>query len=381
MNPSLRLLLIGGAATLSLALAGCGGPQGDEPAPPPAEVTIATATSAPVQLTDDMPGRVVAYRVAEIRPQVGGLIQRRLFVEGAEVAAGAALFQINPAPFRADLETAAGALRRAEATRSQARTQVDRLRPLVEDDAVSRQSFDNAVAAFQQADADVAAARATVQRRRLDLGFATITAPISGRIGATAVTEGALVSQAGTEALATVQQIDKVYVDVRQPAARLQELKKMGGGGGEAMADILDADGKPTGLRGKILFSELLVDPGTGDLRARVLVENAGQTLLPGMFVRVRLPRGVPQRLVRTPQQAVFISGGKPQVMVLDAKGVPQTRPVVLGPVFDGQYVVMEGLNVSDRVVVEGRERVQPDTPVKTSAWKPASVAQPQAQR
>jgi multidrug efflux system membrane fusion protein len=379
MNPSLRLLLVGGAATLSLALAGCG-KQSDDQAPPAAEVTIATATSAPVQLTDDLPGRIVAYRVAEIRPQVGGLIQRRLFVEGAEVRAGAPLFQINPAPFRADLETAAGALRRAEATRSQARTQVERLRPLIEGDAISRQSFDNAVATFQQADADVAAAQATVQRRRLDLGFATITAPISGRIGATAVTEGALVSQTGADALATIQQIDKVYVDVRQPASRLEALKTMGGGG-DAMADILDADGAPTGLRGRILFSELLVDPGTGDLRARVLVENGGQTLLPGMFVRVRLPRGVPQRLVRAPQQAIFIAGGKPQVMVLDARGVPQTRAVVLGPVIDGHYAVLEGLNVSDRVVVEGRDRIQPNTPIKTSVWKPASAAQPQAQR
>lgn len=379
MNPPLRLLLVGGAATLSLALASCG-QQSDEQAPPVAEVTIATATSAPVQLTDDLPGRVVAYRIAEIRPQVGGLIERRLFVEGAEVSAGAPLFQINPAPFRADLETAAGALRRAEAARGQARTQVERLRPLIEGDAISRQSFDNAAAAYEQAEADVTAARATVQRRRLDLGFATITAPISGRIGASAVTEGALVSQGETTALATVQQIDKVYVDVRQPAARLAELRKMGGGG-DAMADILNADGAPTGLRGKILFSELLVDPGTGDLRARVLVENAGQTLLPGMFARVRLPRGVPQRLVRTPQQAVFVAGGKPQVMVLDAKGAPQTRPVVLGPVVEGQYVVLEGLNVSDRVVVEGRDRIQPGAPLKTSAWKPASAAQPQAQR
>lgn len=379
MTPSLRLLLVGGAATLSLALAGCG-KQSDEQATPAAEATTATATSAPVQLTDDLPGRVVAYRIAEIRPQVGGLIQRRLFVEGAEVRVGAPLFQINPAPFRADLDTAIGALRRAEAARSQARTQVERLRPLIEGDAISRQSFDNAVATFQQADADVAAAQATVQRRRLDLGFATITAPISGRIGATAVTEGALVSQTGADALATIQQIDKVYVDVRQPASRLEELKKMGGGG-DAMADILNADGAPTGLRGKILFSELLVDPGTGDLRARVLVENGGQALLPGMFVRVRLPRGAPQRLVRAPQQAIFIAGGKPQVMVLDAKGAAQTRPVVLGPVIDGHYAVLEGLNVGDRVVVEGRERIQPNMPIKTSAWKPASAAQPQAQR
>ncbi|AYV47999.1 efflux transporter periplasmic adaptor subunit [Caulobacter flavus] len=380
MHPSLRKALIGGAAALSLGLAGCGGGQGDEQAPAMAEVTFVDAAASPVQLTSDLPGRVVAHRIAEIRPQVGGLIQRRLFVEGADVKAGAPLFQINAAPFQAELDSAVAALRRAEAARNLARVQVDRLRPLAEVDAVSRQTFDTAVATQEQAEAEVAAARATAQRRRLDLNFATITAPISGRIGASAVTEGALVSQGATEALATVQQIDQVFVDVRQPAARMLELQKSGGSGG-ASVEILDANGGATGLRGKLLFSELAVDPGTGDLRARVLVDNAGHSLLPGMFVRVRLPDGGLKSAVRLPQQAVFFSGGKAQVMVLKGTGAPEPRPVTAGPVIDNQYVILGGLDVGERVIVEGRDRLAPGAPVKATAWKSAAASQPAAQR
>ncbi|MEH0194812.1 efflux RND transporter periplasmic adaptor subunit [Caulobacter sp. CCNWLY153] len=379
MNPSLRMILVGGAACLALALAGCGGSHNGEQGPTVAEVTFAVAGAAPVQLTDDLPGRVVAYRIAEIRPQVGGLIQRRLFTEGAEVRAGAPLFRINPAPFQADLDSAVAAQRRAEATRNQARVQVDRLRPLIEVDAVSRQSFDNAVATFEQAEADVAAARATAQRRRLDLNFATITSPISGRIGASAVTEGALVSVGGTDPLATVQQIDQVFVDVRQPAARMLELQKSGGAGADAV-EILDAEGAATGQRGKLLFSELVVDPGTGDLRARVLVDNPSRNLLPGMFVRVRLPSGAPKTVVRLPQQAVFFAAGKPQVMVLKGTGAPEPRPITVGPVVDGQYVVLSGLAAGERVIIEGRDRLMPGVAVKASPWKSAASGQPQSQ-
>lgn len=374
MHPSARRALIAGAATLQLALAGCGAGRGGEPAPAVVEVTTVTASATPVQLTSDLPGRVVAHRTAEIRPQVGGLIQRRLFVEGAEVRAGAPLFQINAAPFQADLDSAAAALRRAEAVRNQARVQVDRLRPLAEVDAVSRQTFDNAAAALEQAEAEVAAARATAQRRRLDLSFATITAPIAGRIGASTVTEGALVSQGATEALATVQQIDQVFVDVRQSAARLLDLQKAGGPGA-ATVEILDADGDATGLRGRLLFSELVVDPGTGDLRARVLVDNAGRTLLPGMFVRVRLPDGAPRSLVRLPQQAVFFTGDKAQVMVLKGAGAPEAKPVRLGPVIDHQYVILGGLAPGERVIVEGRDRLAPGAAVKASAWTPPAAS------
>ncbi len=379
MLPSLRMTLLGAAAILSLGLAACGSPSEGQ-APAIAEVTFAVAQAASVQLTDDLPGRVVAHRVAEIRPQVGGLIQRRLFVEGAEVKAGAPLFQINPAPFKADLDSAVAALRRAEATRSQARVQVDRLKPLIEVDAVSRQAFDNAVLALDQAEADVGAARAAAERRRLDVSFATITAPISGRIGASAVTEGALVSQGGADALAAIHQIDQVFVDVRQPAARLVELQKSGAGD-NAMVEILDANGAPTGLRGKLLFSELVVDPSTGDLRARALVANPARNLLPGMFVRVRLPNGPPRAVVQVPQQAVFFSGGKAQAMVLKGTGAPEVRSLAIGPVVDNQYVVIGGLRPGEQVIVEGRDRIQPNLAVKASPWTSAARVQPAAQR
>ena len=185
--------------------------------------------------------------------------------------------------------------------------------------------------------------------------------------------------EATTDALATVQQINQVFVDVRQPAARLLELQKSGVAGG-ATVEILDANGGATGLQGKLLFSELVVDPGTGDLRARVLVDNAGRNLLPGMFVRVRLPDGGPKTVVRLPQQAVFFSGGKAQVIVLKGTGAPEPRPVTAGPVIDNQYVILGGLEVGERVIVEGRDRLMPGAPVKATPWTSAA-AKPEAQR
>jgi multidrug efflux system membrane fusion protein len=207
-----------------LALAACGG-DGAPTAPPPAEVLITPAQDRPVSLADELPGRVVAFRTAEIRPQVGGIVQRRLFTEGAMVSEGQPLFQINPAPFRADAASAAATLARAQATYARANTQANRLKPLVGVDAISRQTYDDATVARDQAAADVAQARAALDRRRLDLGFARVTSPISGQIGAATVTEGALVGTSDANPMATVQQIDKVYVDVRQPAARLDALR------------------------------------------------------------------------------------------------------------------------------------------------------------
>lgn len=371
MSRSLRAVLATGTAALAIAIAGCSAnsePAGEAPAP---EVSVAPATLGPVQLTDNLPGRVVAFRVAEIRPQVGGIIQRRLFTEGAMVRAGQALFQINSAPFRAEADSAAASLQRAEVTRDKAKTQLDRLTSLVEIDAVSQQAYDAAAGALAQAEADVGVARANLSRQRLNVGFATITSPISGRIGATNVTEGALVSESGTTALATVQQIDRVYVDVSQPAARFEALRQMGQG--STMVELLDGNGEPLGLTGRLLFSELVVDPGTDDMKARILVDNARGRLLPGMFVRARMPRGPEQNLPRVPQQAVAFSGGKPQVMVVDAQGNVATREIVVGEVVDNQYVVLSGLRANETVIVEGRDRAAMGGRVTPVRWRPAA--------
>lgn len=359
------------AATAAIALSACSAAK-DAPPPPPAEVSVATVTVGSVQLSDTLPGRVVAARVAEIRPQVSGIIQRRLFTEGATVRAGQALYQINPAPFRADADSAQAALQRAQATLDQARVQRDRLKSLIDVDAVSRKTFDDAEAAVAQAAAEVGVARANLSRRNLDLSFATITAPISGRIGASSITEGALVSAAGGEPLATVHQLDQVYVDVSQPAARLEALRSLGQG--SSTVELLDADGKPLGLTGRLLFSEVVVDPGTGDLRARVLVDNASGRLLPGMFVRVRLPRGPEQLLMRAPQQAVVRTQGGAQVLVVKPDGKVEARTVRVGEVVDNQYVIEDGLRAGERVVVEGRDRARPDDTVKTKPWRAAAA-------
>lgn len=372
MRQSRKHLLISGAALVLLSACGA---KTDEAAPPPTVVAVATVAEGPVQLADSLPGRVVAFRTAEIRAQVGGIVQRKLFTEGAVVRAGQPLFQINAAPFRAETDSAAAALQRAVAVRDRARLQVDRLTSLLAADAVSRQAYDDAAAELAKAQADVAAGQATLARRRLDVSFATVTAPISGRIGVSSITEGALVGAADATALATIHQINQVYVDVRQPASRLEALR--GAGQGSSLVEILDGEGQPTGLTGRLLFSELSVDPATGDITVRVLVDNASQRLLPGMFVRARLPRGAEQVLPRVPQQAVVRNGTQATVMVLAADGKPVSRPVQIGDVIDGQYVVLSGLKVGERVIVEGQDRVQPDQPVVVTPWKAPAAAAP----
>lgn len=373
MSRVLRPAMMAATASAALLLSACGGGQSETAAPPPPEVTVVQAGQGVLQLTDTLPGRVAAFRIAEIRPQVGGIIQRRLFTEGAMVRAGQPLYQINAAPFRADAASAAAALRRAEAVANQARVQRDRLKTLVETDAISRQQFDNAEAAVQQAEADVGVARATLARRNLDVGFATVTAPISGRIGASAVTEGALVSAAGGEAMATVNQINQVYIDVSQPASRMEALRQLGQGSPEV--ELLDDAGQPLGVTGRLLFSDVAVDPATGDMRARVLVDNASGRLFPGMFVRVRMPRGPEQTALRVPQQAVTHTGAQAQVMVVGADGKVQARPIKVGAVVNNQYIVESGLRPGETVIVEGQDRAQPGVAVKTKPWRPQPAA------
>lgn len=350
----------------SAMLAACRHPE-VAAAPPPPEVAVATAEAATVTPVDELPARVVAFRTAEIRPQVSGVVTRRLFPQGGDVTAGQPLFQINPTPYRAEAAGAQAALSRAIAIAERARAQVTRLAPLVEADAISRQSYDDAVSARAQAEADLAEARATLRRRGIELSFATVTAPISGRIGEAQVTEGALVAVGGVGPMATIQQIDRVYIDVRQPTARLEALRAMAGGGAGREVEILTPSGAPYPRKGKILFSGVAVDPATGDAVARVEIDNPDRALLPGMFVRARLPRAPIHGAVMTPQQAVLRdSGGKPIVSLVNAQGVVETRAVEVGDVVDGRYVVTRGLKVGERVIVEGQDRVRAGAGVKT---------------
>jgi len=367
------LAVAGMVATL---LAGCA-PQEQAP-PAEIEVTVLKVRAGPVALFDELPGRVIAYRVAEIRPQVGGIVQRQMFEQGSEVRAGQPLFQINPAPFRADAGSAAATLQRAEATFARARLQAERLRPLVDADAISRQSYDDAVVARDQAAADVAQARADLARRRLDVGFARVTSPIAGRIGEALVTEGALVSASDANPMASVQQIDQVYVDARQTVARIESLREAieaGTADQNAPVEILSSSGKPYPARGRMLFSGITVDPGTGNAVIRIVVPNPDRRLLPGMFVRARLPRAFARQAITVPQQAVRRDpAGKAQVHVVDSQDRVRVRPVVVGDVIDGRYVVSSGLRDGETVIVEGQDKVQPDVPVKPVAWRPAAA-------
>jgi multidrug efflux system membrane fusion protein len=333
---------------------------------------VTTAGDGAVDLTDDLPGRVVAWRTAEIRPQVGGIVQRRLFTEGSMVKAGQALFQINPAPLP-PMRDRRRCPRPRPATHARTRRQADRLQTLVGVDAISRQTYDDAVVARDQAAADVAQARSTLTRRRLDLGFARVTSPIAGQIGAARVTEGGLVSTSDANAMATVQQIDKVYVDVRQPAeryARLQQAITQGRFDARTPIDIIGATGEVLPQKGHLLFSDVTVDSGTGNAVVRVAVDNPGRRLLPGMFVRARLPRLRLSHAVTVPQQAVsHDAGGKALVHVVDAQERLHDRNVDVGDVVEGRYLVLSGLRSGEKVVVVGMDRVQPGVPVKVQPW------------
>ena len=361
--PALPLLV-----PMAAWLSGC---SAEAPAAPAAPVTVLTMRVMPAEITatDELPGRVVAFRTAEIRPQVGGIVQRRLFEQGAAVRAGQMLFQISPAPYRADADTAQATVQKASAAYARARAQADRLKPLVAADAISRQSYDDAVAAREQAAAELAEARATLRRRRIDLGFSRVTAPIAGQIGPANVTEGALVTAADATPLATIQQIDRVYVDVRQPAERYAELREKGAAAGTV--EILTASGRDHPAQGRILFSGITVDPGTGDALVRVEVPNPGERLLPGMFVRARLPRATMPAALTVPQQAVTRTGdGTPQVSVVDGQDRVHIRRVTLGPLVGGRYVIVSGLRAGETVVIEGQDRVQPGTPVNQRPWR-----------
>lgn len=353
----------GGLHVLVLAvLVGCGSAAEPELSAPVPLVTVMAVVPTRLELTEDLPARVAPVRIAEIRPQVSGIVRRRLFEQGADVHAGQPLFEIDPSPFRAEEETAAAALQRAEAALARASTHAERLEPLVMADAISRQVYDDAVSQRLQAAADVAQARATLSRRRLDLKFATVESPIAGRIDQAMVTEGALVASSDSTPMARVQQIDQVYVDVRRPASSLDALH-------EAMAaqpsrngglpvSILRGDGSPYEVTGRILFSGINVDVGTGDLLLRVLVNNPQQRLLPGMFVRARVPRASYAEALTVQQQAVVRIDGKPHVWTVDKSAKARLVTVELGELSDGKYRIRSGLSPWQKVVVTGMERL-----------------------
>ena len=361
------------SAVLALALAACGGGQQGGEAPRP-EVTVATLEARPVTITRELPGRTSAWLVAEVRPQVSGIVARRLFAEGGLVEAGEPLYQIDDASYRATANSARAQLRRAEATLVAAKLTARRTAELVEVDAVSRQDNDNAIAALGQAEADVGAARAALDAANVTLGHARITSPISGRIGKSSVTQGALVTANQAAALATVQQLDPIHVDLTQSSTELLELRRSLADGRlqstEGMpVTILLEDGSEFAHAGSLKFSEVAVDPGTGSYSLRVEVPNPDQVLMPGMYVRAKLGAGVRRDALLVPQQGLARDPkGNTSALVVNAEGVVEQRPVVVSQTIGDQWLVESGLAAGDRVVVEGLQKIAPGVEVEVTA-------------
>ncbi|TPG53744.1 efflux RND transporter periplasmic adaptor subunit [Ewingella americana] len=347
-------------------MSGCDGSDKmqEQPVTPP-RVSVTTLLTEQVVLNDVLPGRVNAIRTAEIRPQVGGIVQRRLFEQGVEIKAGQALFQLNPAPFRADADVAAAGLKRAESVMFHKRSHTARMKLLIQTGAVSRQAYDDLVSQLEQAVADVAQARAVLVRRQLDVKFSTVDAPISGRIDQALATEGTLVAPNDSNAMARIQQIDQVYVDVRRPASALESLRDALNQNQESSSsvsalsvDILRSTGERYPVSGQILFSGIAVDPGTGDVLLRIIVNNRARLLLPGMFVRAIVPRGKPISSLLIPQQAVSHSRGQSQIWVVDTQNRARLVTVKLGELIDQRYRVITGVAAGQRIVTQGGERL-----------------------
>ena len=369
------------ALAWAAALAGCGpgtpvAPTSGATAPPP-EVGVVTVSPNDIGLVTELPGRTEASRVAQVRARAAGILQQRLFREGSDVKAGQPLFQIDAAPYRATLASAQATLARAEANLAQAQAQAQRYKPLAEAHAVSEQEYIGAVAAQKQAEADVAAGKAAVQTAQINLGYASVNSPIAGRIGRALATEGALVGQGESTPLALVQQIDPMYVNLNQPVAEVMRLRKAiaagklkrAGGAESAQVAILLDDGGIYPQPGRLLFSDLSVDPASGQIALRVEVPNPQGALLPGMYVRARLEQASAAGAMLLPQQAVQRSAQGDNVMVVGEGGKVASRPVKVGAGQNGQWVVLEGLKPGEQVVVDGFQKIKGNAPVKPVPW------------
>ncbi|MGR4866768.1 efflux RND transporter periplasmic adaptor subunit [Caulobacter sp. LARHSG274] len=374
-------------AAVALTLAACGqgkgggaggagmGPGG------PAPVGVVVVKTEPVTLTSELTGRTSAHLVSEVRPQVSGIIKARLFTEGGNVRAGQPLYQIDPATYQAAYNSAAAGLAQAQATATAARLKAERYKGLVEINAVSKQDNDDAQAAAQQAAANVAAQKAAVETARINLGYTRVLAPISGRIGKSSVTPGALVTASQATALATVQDLSKIYVDLTQSSADMLKLQRdlatgQLGRSGSAQVTLKLEDGSTYPLPGRLEFSDVTVDPTTGSVGLRATFDNPNGVLLPGMYVRAVLGKGVANAGILIPQAAVSRDPtGNATVMVVGAKGAAEPRPITTSQTIGDKWLVTSGLKPGEQVIVEGLQKVRPGAPVKPAViTAPASV-------
>jgi len=374
---------------LVLALTGChSGAPGGAGAPgmggprPPADVSVVTLKEEPVTLTTELPGRTSAFRVSDVRPQVNGVLQKRLFVEGADVVEGQQLYQIDPAPYQATLDTALAAEQKAQATANVADVSLKRDQGLLASHAISQQDVDNALATYQEAQADVASANAAIETAKINLQYTKVLSPITGRTGRS-ITEGALVTANQTQALVTIQQLDPIYVDVSQSVTVMLRLERelaagqiKSAGGNQVPVKLKFEDGSDYDEDGLLQFSETNVDQATGSVILRAVFPNPKHLLLPGMFVRAEIEEGVNENGVLVPQQAVTHDvKGNATAFVVTPDNKVELRTLQTTRALGDKWLVSSGLAAGDRVVVEGLQKIQPGATVNPSEWTPPDAA------
>lgn len=371
VRPHVRAGLVSGALAAVLMLSACG--EKTQPPPPTPQVGFVTLRTQPVTLTAELAGRTNATAVSEVRPQVNGLIRRRLFEEGAYVRAGQPLYEIDSSLYRASRDQAAAQLASARAQLASADAEAARYKGLTELDAVSGQANDNVVAAARQARAAVGQYEAALKTADINLGYTRIVAPISGRIGRSTVTQGALVTASQADALATIQALDPMYVDITESSTRLLEIRKALANGGlsaaSAKVTLILEDGSQYGQSGVVAFTDSVVDAATGSVVIRARISNPDGLLLPGMFVRVRLEEGVVQQGILAPQQGITRSAkGQATALVLTADNKVEQRRVVTDRAIGSQWLISSGLKAGDRLIVEGTAKVTPGAAVRPVA-------------
>jgi len=340
------------------------------------EVGVVTVRPQPVTLSTELPGRTTAYLIAEVRPQVGGVLLKRLFKEGSDVKEGQQLYQIDPSTYQAAYDNAVASLDKAKAVLATSQAKAVRYKKLIESATISRQDYDDVVATAREAQADIESATASVEQARINLAFTKVFAPISGRIGRSSVTPGALVTANQATALATVQQLDPIYVDIVQPSTAILGLKEelasgrlQRGADGQAEVHLLLENGKPYPLAGKLQFSEVSVDQGTGAVTLRAVFPNPDGLLLPGMFVHAQLQEGVREQALLVPQRGITRdNNGQAVALVVDADDKAQQRAVTIERTVGTSWLVNDGLKAGDRVIVDGVQNVRPGITVKAVA-------------
>ncbi|MDQ1212009.1 efflux RND transporter periplasmic adaptor subunit [Pantoea anthophila] len=367
LSPLAAVLMLSG----SFLLTGCDNNKSEQAAQQPPEVGVVTLKTEPLKISTELPGRTSAYRVAEVRPQVSGIILKRNFIEGSDIKAGQSLYQIDPATYQAAYDSAKGDLTQAQANARIAQLTVKRYKPLLGTKYISQQDYDTAVATAAQNDAAVQVAKANVETARINLAYTKVTSPISGRIGKSSVTEGALVQNAQTTALATVQQLDPMYVDVTQSSEDFMRLRSELESGqlkqtdGKASVTLLMQNGSTYAQKGTLEFSDVTVDETTGSITLRAIVPNPDHTLLPGMFVRARLEEGTNPNALLVPQQAVTRTPtGQATVMVVGADNKVESRQVTTSQAIGDKWLVTDGVKAGERVISTGLQRAKPGAQV-----------------